>query len=424
MDKFLRDKKLIFKILGAILILTFISLIAFNLGKTSARSYYSIFEKNPEFKEEYADLFNEVWIKIKENFVDQSKIDPDKAAVEAIRGLVRSLGDPYSDLYTPKQSKILEEDLRGSFCGVGMEIGIRNGILTVISPLEGTPAFKAGIKAGDLILKVDNEPTDNMSLEEAVSRIRGECGKEVVLTIMREGWEKEKEFKIKREEIKIKAVKYELIKPDIGYIKIISFSLNTIPEFLKAYNELKNKGAKRFILDLRNNPGGYLDVAIRLSEFFIPRGKIILKEVWGKEQKEKIVRSEGPGALSKLKMVVLINKGSASASEIFAGALRDNLKVKIIGEKSFGKGSVQQIFYLNNSPMFEIKISTGSIATPTQSRKKSNYVLKLTVAYWFTPNGAKIENNGIEPDIKVEDKNPDDNIDEVLQKAINIVKSL
>ena len=412
--------------LAAILILTLNFILAFNLGKSLATESASIFDKNPEFKEKYADLFNKVWEKIKQNFVDQSKINPDKAAFEAIRGLVKSLNDPYSDLYTEKQTKILEEDLRGYFCGVGMEIGIRNNVLTVISPLEDTPAFKAGIKAGDIILKINGEDTENMNLEEAVSKIRGECGKEVVLTIIREGWESEKEFKIKRTEIKISAVKYEFIKPDIGHIKIISFSLNTIPEFLNAYSNLKKQGAKKFILDLRNNPGGYLEVAIRLSEYFLPRGKIILKELWGKTQEEKIIRSEGPGTLSKYKMVVLINRGSASASEIFAGALRDNLGVKLIGEKTFGKGSVQQVFHLNNdteSLTFEIKVSTKTQEIRPKD-KEGKVALKLTVAYWLTPKGVKLEGNGIEPDIKVVDKNPDDKIDEVLQKAISVLKSL
>ncbi len=420
-----KNKKILTTGLLAILILTLNFFIAFKLGQSSASNPPTIFEKNSEFKEKYADLFNEVWIKIKNHFVDQSRVNPDKAAFEAIRGLVKSLQDPYSDLYTPEQTKILEEDLRGSFCGVGMEIGIRNGILTVIAPLEDTPAYRIGIKAGDFILKINNEDTSNMSLEEAVSKIRGECGKEVVLTLMREGWEQEREFVIKREEIKVPAIKSEFIKPNIGYIKIVSFGLNTIPEFLKAYNSLTKKGANRFILDLRNNPGGYLEVAIRLSEYFLPRGKIILKEVWGKEQEERIIRSEGPGTLSKLKMVILVNKGSASASEIFAGALRENLGVKLIGEKTFGKGSVQQIFHLSQTdfPSIEIQITT-STSKKILKRDTKNVALKLTVAYWLTPKGIKLEGNGLEPDVKVVDKNPEDKIDEVLQKAISMIKLL
>lgn len=415
--------------MAAILILALNFVFAYNLGKSFAEYQTTIFNKNPEFKEFYADLFNKVWSTIKEHYVDQKKINPDKAAVESIRGLVKSLDDPYSDFYTSWQTKILEEDLQGSFCGVGMEIGIRNKVLTVIAPLEDTPASRAKLQPGDIILKINDESTENMTLEEAVSKIRGKCKEPVVLTIYREGWEKEKEFKIIREEIKIPVIKSEFIKPDIGYIKITNFGLNTVSEFLKAYNSLVSRGAKRFILDLRNNPGGYLEVAIDLSEYFLPKGKIILKEVWGKEQKEKIITSKGPGTLSKIKMIILVNQGSASASEIFAAALRDNLGVKLIGEKTFGKGSVQQIFYLNGTSIpipLRIKISTGNkpmIELEEDKYKSEKYALKLTVAYWLTPKGIKLENNGLEPDIKVIDKNPEDKIDEVLEKAKSLLKS-
>jgi len=392
-------KKILIEFVIAIFILSLNFVLAYKLGKES-RAYYNppFFDFKQEFGEEYNKLFSEVWAKIKENFVDQKRVNPEKAGFEAVRGIVRSLDDPYSDLYTPRQSKIFEEDLKGSFCGIGIEIGIRNNLLTVISPLENTPAAKAKIKAGDIITKINGEDTSNISLEEAVSKIRGECGTKVKLTIIREGWKEEKDFELVREEIKIKAVEGKFIEPDIGYIKINTFNQNTIPEFVEKFNELSKNGANKYILDLRNNPGGYLDVAIQMSEFFVPRGKIILKEIWGREQKEKVIRSEGPGTLKDLKVVILVNKGSASASEIFAGALRDNLGVKLIGEKTFGKGSVQEVF------------------------KIDSYLLKLTIAYWLTPDGIKLEGNGLEPDIKVVDKNPDDNVDEVLNRAIEILQ--
>jgi carboxyl-terminal processing protease len=392
-------KKILIEFVIAIFILSLNFVLAYKLGKES-RAYYNppFFDFKQEFGEEYNKLFSEVWAKIKENFVDQKRVNPEKAGFEAVRGIVRSLDDPYSDLYTPQESKIFEEDLKGSFCGIGIEIGIRNNLLTVISPLENTPAAKAKIKAGDIITKINGEDTSNISLEEAVSKIRGECGTKVKLTITREGWKEEKDFELIREEIKIKAVEGKFIEPDIGYIKINTFNQNTIPEFVEKFNELSKNGANKYILDLRNNPGGYLDVAIQMSEFFVPRGKIILKEIWGREQKEKVIRSEGPGTLKDLKVVILVNKGSASASEIFAGALRDNLGVKLIGEKTFGKGSVQEVF------------------------KIDSYLLKLTIAYWLTPDGIKLEGNGLEPDIKVVDKNPDDNVDEVLNRAIEILQ--
>ena len=420
--------KLVLEIFIAILVLFINFSLAYNLGRTSVEpsAVSDIFGQNSDFDPKYKFLFNEVWQIIKENFVDQKRVDPNKAAFEAVRGLVKSLNDPYSDLYTPTQSKIIEEDLQGKFCGVGMEIGIRNNVLTVISPLEDTPAYRKGIKAGDLILKINNEDTYNMSLEEAVSKIRGKCGEKVVLTIFREGWQNERDFEIVREEIKIKMVKYDFIPPDIGHIKILNFGDNAVNEFINAYNDLRSKGAKRFIIDVRNNPGGYLQVAIKLSELFLPRGKIILKEVWGKEQNERVIRSTGVGNLSKLKMVILANKGSASASEIFAAALRDNLGTKIIGEKTFGKGSVQQIFEVGPSAL-SITIPIQNKNTTTKEIKFSSgdsYSLKLTVAYWLTPKGVKLEGNGIEPDIKVIDPNPEDNKDEILQKAIEIIKKL
>ncbi len=342
-------------------------------------------------------MFLKAWEIIKNNYVDPQKIDAEKALFEATRGLIRSLDDPYSDLLSEKQKKIFEEDLVGSFGGVGFEIGIRKGVLTVIAPLEGTPAERAGLKAGDKILKINGEDTENMSLEEAVSKIRGQPKTKVVLTIFREEWTEPKDFEIVREIINVPVVKTKFIAPNIGYIKINSFGAKTYSEFIKAFYKLKNQGADRFILDLRNNPGGFLEVAIKMSEAFLPRGKIVLEEVKRNRGKESIL-SEGPGNFANEKIVILINKGSASASEIFAGALRDNLGTKLIGEKSFGKGSVQQTFTLNGN------------------------LLKLTIAYWLTPKGIKIEGNGLKPDIEVKD-NEETKEDEVLNKAVEVISA-
>lgn len=393
MNKFKLTK---FKIIILILILTLNIALAVSISKSKISYPESLLTSIPQFKKEYNDLLWKVWERINKYYIEQNKIDPDKAAFEAIRGVIKSLDDPYSEIYTPQQAKIFEEDLKGKFCGMGAEIGIRNNNLTIIAPLEGTPAERAGIKPGDLILKINNEDTSKMTLEEAVSKIRGECYTKVILTIFREGWEREKEIEIVREEIKIFSIKSQFISPNIGYIKINNFNETVFDEFVKNYYDLKLKGADRFILDLRNNPGGFLDMAIQLSELFIPRGKVILKELWGKEKKKKSILSQGSGNLAKEKIIVLINKGSASASEIFAGALRDNLGTKLIGEKTFGKGSVQQVF------------------------KIDNYLLKLTVAYWLTPSEIKLEGNGLEPDIKIEDKKENDK-DLILEKAKEII---
>ncbi len=360
---------------------------------------------NKNFSRQNFSTFLRTWQIIKQNYADPQKVDPNKAMFEAIRGLVRSLDDPHSDFLSATQAKIFEEDLSGSFGGVGFEIGIRNGVLTVIAPLEGTPAEKAGLKAGDKILKINDESTENMSLEEAVSKIRGKPGTNVKLTIFREKeWLEAKDFVITREIIKIEVVKSKLLDSKIGYLKVNSFSSNIYYEFLNAYKDLKNKGANRFIIDLRNNPGGFLEMAIKMSELFLPRGKVILKEV-SRSNKTRDIVSEGPGNLEKEKVVILINKGSASASEIFAGALRDNNNVKIIGEKSFGKGSVQQVFNVDKN------------------------MLKLTVAYWLTPKGTKIEGNGITPDIEIKEPSPEEKeknseLDPILDKAKEVVKSL
>lgn len=341
-------------------------------------------------------MFLKAWDIINKNFVDPQKIDSDKAIFEATRGLLKSLDDPYSDLFSQRQKKIFEEDLSGSFGGVGMEIGIRKGVLTVIAPIEGTPAYKVGIKAGDKILRIDNEDTENLSLEEAVAKIRGKPGTKVILTIFRDEWGESRDFEIIREIINVPIVKTKFIYPNIGYIKLNSFGATAYSDFVEGYYQLKKQGANKFIIDLRNNPGGYLEVAIKITELFLPRGKIILKEVRRNQEMKNII-SEGPGMITD-QVIILLNKGSASASEIFAGALRDNLKVKIVGEKSYGKGSVQQTFPLNGN------------------------LLKLTIAYWLTPNGTKIEGNGLKPDVEIKDSSDETEEDHILNKAIEMLK--
>jgi carboxyl-terminal processing protease len=358
---------------------------------------------NLYFSDEEMKIFYRTWEIMNKFFVEPEKINKEKAILEASRGLLRSLDDPYSEIYDENQTKIFEEDMSGSFGGVGMEIGIRNGVLTVISPLEGTPAERAGIKPGDKILKINGEDTSNMPLDLAVTKIRGKPGTKVVLTIYRDEWLEPKDLEIIREEIKIPAVKYKLISGNVGYIKINNFNLTTYNEFVKAYKMLQKRGAKYWILDLRNNPGGFLEVAIQMSEIFLPRGQVILQELKRDKTVSKI-KSEGPGNLNNLKMVVLINGGSASASEIFAGALRDNLGVKLIGSKSYGKGSVQQVFRLDGK------------------------MLKITIAYWLTPNGIKLEGNGLKPDIEVKEiekeKIKTELDDPVIKKGIEVVRGL
>jgi carboxyl-terminal processing protease len=379
-------------LLGVLFTLSFF-ILGYKLGIQKSTQTPILF--NSDFSGLDAKIFWQTWKYIKENFADPSKIDSHKAAFEAARGLIRSLDDPYSDLLTERQGKIFEEDLSGSFGGVGIEIGIRKGFLTVISPLEGTPAYRAGLKPNDQILKINGESTENMNLEEAVSKIRGEPGTKVVLTIMRESFNEPKDFELIREKIVIPTIKSEFIEPDIGYIKINTFIANTYSDFTKALIDLSAKGAQKFIIDLRNNPGGYLEVALKMAEVFVPRGKVLV----GQESKneKKLIRSEGPGVLSQNKVVILINNGSASASEIFAAALKKHLNAKLIGEKSFGKGTVQQMFKINGN------------------------LLKLTIAYWLTPDEKRIEGHGLEPDIKIKDEKEGDK-DAIKEKAIELLK--
>lgn len=350
-------------------------------------------------------LFWEAWNLIHEKYVDRSELDTRKMVFGAIEGMVKSVGDPFTVFLKAEESKRLQEDISGEFAGVGIEIGLRDDVLTVIAPLKDTPADRAGIIAGDKILKIDGESTDGIALDEAVSKIRGRRGTKVILIVSRkkDGNEETREFEIIRERIKIPTVKWSKIEPNIGHIQLFSFNQNAKAEFDKALNELKKQGAdQRIILDLRNNPGGLLDLAIEVSGYFLDSGSVVVIEDFGNGQRDEL-KSRTDGTLKNAKVVVLINKGSASASEIVAGALHDNRGVKLIGEKTFGKGSVQQVE--------ELRFKTA---------------LKITVAKWLTPKGRSISDEGIEPDIKIERTEEDikQDRDPQLDRAIEIVKEL
>jgi len=356
--------------------------------------------KNVDFS-----LFWDVWNLLQTRYVDKDKLDDQKMVFGAIEGMVNSIGDPFTMFLSKKENKRLREDISGEFYGVGIEIGIRKGILTVISPLEGTPAYKAGLLAGDKIVKIDGESTTDITLDEAVSKIRGKRGTRVVLTILRKknGEEEIKDFEITRDRIKIPTVKWEKIEPDIGYIQLFSFNQVAKLQFDKAIRSLKEQGAgDKLILDLRNNPGGLLDLAVDISSYFLDPGDIVVIEAFGDGRREEL-KAKNNGVLKNTKVVVLINKGSASASEIVAGALHDNRGIILVGEKTFGKGSVQQVE--------ELRYGTS---------------LKITIAKWLTPNGRSISDEGIEPNIVVKRTEEDIENDEdpQLDKAIEIIKEL
>jgi len=347
-------------------------------------------------------LFWEAWKVLQEKFVDKEKFDVQKMIYGAISGMVKSLGDSYTVFFTPEETKRFEEDVKGVFEGVGMEIGIRKGQLQVIAPIEGTPAQRAEIRAGDKIMKINDIETSDLTIDEAVNLIRGPKGSQVTLTIFREGWEKTKEIKLVREIIEVPSLKWELKDSNIAYLKIYQFSEKASLDFRKAAIEILESPAQKIILDLRNNPGGYLEVAQDITGWFLEKGQIVVIEDFGNGEKKEY-RSEGPGKFLDYKIVVLINEGSASGSEILAGALRDNRGILLIGEKSFGKGSVQELE----------KLREGSS-------------LKITIAKWLTPKGNLITDIGLEPDIKVEmtEEDYEEGRDPQLDKAIEVIKNL
>lgn len=319
-------------------------------------------------------LFSEALSLVRKNYVEEVK--PKELIYGAIKGMLSSL-DPHSSFMTPEQYKEMQVDTRGEFGGVGIQIGIKDGMLTVIAPIEDTPAFKAGIKAGDKIIKINDEFTKNMSLQDAVSKMRGVPSSTVKITILREGWKETRDFVITREIIKIKSVKSKMLEDGIGYIKINQFQEQTSSDLSNAMTALKQEQATSLILDLRNNPGGLLNSAIDVSSQFLPPGKLVvfIKDKKGEKTEYRSGKSNGE---SSIPMVVLVNQGSASASEIVAGALKDWSRAVIIGTQTFGKGSVQSVVPLND----------GS-------------ALKLTTAKYYTPKGVSIQTTGITPDIIV-----------------------
>lgn len=318
-------------------------------------------------------LFWEAWSKLEENY--SGTFDRRKMLYGAISGMVNSLGDPYSVFLDPNEAKKFMEDLGGSFEGIGAELSVKDGKLVVVAPLEGTPAFNAGIKSGDEILKIDNEIASEMTLEQAVSKIRGSKGTKVTLLINREGFSEPKAIEIIRGNIIIKSVKLEWKDDNIAYLKVNQFGSDTVDLAKQAADEIRQKQAKGVIVDMRNNPGGYLNGAIDFSSLFIDQGVVVIEKTKKGEQKSSVTEE---AKLKDIPLVVLVNKGSASASEIFAGAMLDHKRGILIGEQTFGKGSVQSLE----------KLEGGSD-------------LRLTIAEWLTPNGNAINHIGIKPDIEV-----------------------
>jgi carboxyl-terminal processing protease len=380
--------------------------LGFNLGKKTSKiiNVRGIANIDNKTSADFG-IFWETWSAIHQNYLRDSEVPEKERVYGAVQGLVRSLGDPYSEFFKPEDAKKFEEDISGSFGGIGAEIGSKDGFIVIVSPLKNSPAERAGLKPGDKILMINSTSTEGMSVVEAVKLIRGEVGTEVKLTILREKEEKPKEIKIIREIIQVPTLDYE-VKDGILIVKLYSFNTNAEELFYKAVVDgfLRQK-AQGLVLDLRNNPGGFLDVAVDLAGWFLKKGTLVVKEVTReKNNGENNHLAMGNGALKDVPVVVLVNKGSASASEILAGALQIQRGVKLVGEETFGKGTVQRL----------IKLSDGSS-------------LKITVANWVLPNGQILEGNGLKPDIEVktnneEQDNKDTKNDPQLQKALEVVK--
>ncbi len=353
----------------------FIFIFLFLVGKTTLSS--AVDSNESELK--YIRLFMEVYQLVKERYVEEKK--PKELFEGAIKGMLNTL-DPHSTLFTPDQLKEFQIETSGEFGGLGIQITkTKDGKLLIIAPIEDTPAYRAGIKPGDIIVKIDGkEVTPNMSLSEAVKIMRGKPGTKITIWIWRKGWSEPKPFTIIRAVIKIKSVKYRMLPGDIGYIRFTMFQRNSVEEFKKALEHLrKDKELQGIIVDVRNNPGGLLDSAVSISDYFLPKGKLIVYTKGRIPKSIKKYYSLNPPIIpTNIPVVMLVNGGTASAAEILTGALRYNNRAIVVGEKTFGKGSVQTLYPLD-----------------------MGYAVKITTAKYYMPNHKCIDGKGIEPDIVV-----------------------
>ena len=345
------------------------------------------------------DLFGEVLEKINKEYVDE--VNQSESMDSAINGLLQSL-DPYSAYMSPEIFNEMQTETSGEFGGLGIEVGMESGVVKVISPIDDTPASKAGIKAGDYIVKINNTQVQGKSLSEAVDLMRGPVGSGIELTIRRRGEKKALIFNVIREVIQIKSVKADLLEKNIGYVRLTSFNENSGKQIEREIKKLeKNDSVKSYILDLRNNPGGLLSQAIKISDFFLENGEIVSTKSRKASENRKWFAKKGDLTNGK-KLIVLINYGSASASEIVAGALKDHKRAILLGENSYGKGSVQSIIPLKNK---------GAI--------------RLTVAKYYLPSGKSISEVGVSPDIEIGEENEDFRIktetDNQLDYAIKLL---
>ena len=355
-----------------------------------------------------ADLstFWQVWNLVEERYVpasEEESIDNNARVLGAIKGMVDAIGDPYTVFLTPEENAHFEESISGKFQGVGMEIGKRDGVIVVIAPIKDSPAERAGVRAGDVLLQIDGNSTAELSVDEAVRKIRGEKGTIVKLTLVADGDTEPRTVDVTRDNIRIPTLEYELRDDGVFVISLFNFSAGVEKEFREALREFVLARTDKIVIDMRGNPGGFLDAAVDISSWFLPVGKVVVREHFGDTTEEKIFRSKGYNIFNdNLKMVVLVDGGSASASEIVAGALKEHGVATIVGETTYGKGSVQELVQVTEDT-----------------------ALKVTIAQWLTPEGLSISKNGLEPDVVVEREQevPATGRDNQLEKAIEILLS-
>jgi carboxyl-terminal processing protease len=345
------------------------------------------------------------WSLLNEKYVPTGKAATSTTAQDrvwgAIQGMTAAMGDPYTVFMPPEDSKDFQSNISGNFEGVGMEIGIKDGVLSVISPLKGSPAERSGIKAGDKIIFIDDNPAVDLPTDKAVKLIRGPKNTVVRISVLREGINKALDFSITREVINIPTSKTE-IKDDVFVISLYNFYAQSEAQFNIALKEFVDSKKTKLILDLRGNPGGYLDAAVDMGSWFLPKGKTIVREDTGDGKEEVVYRSKGYNIFNdNLKMFILIDSGSASASEILAGALQEQGVAKLVGTKSYGKGSVQELVKVTNDTY-----------------------LKVTIAKWLTPNGKSISEGGLTPDyeVKITEQDIKDKKDTQMEKALELLK--
>ncbi|MFP4616951.1 MAG: S41 family peptidase [Candidatus Paceibacterota bacterium] len=348
-------------------------------------------------------VFWETWKALEANHIKGSEVSTQERVWEAAKGLTRAYDDPNTVFMPPKESEKFESDISGQFEGVGMEVGERDEAITVVAPLQGTPAEEAGVESGDKIIEIDGESTKGITVEEAVDLIRGEKGTEVELSILREGEDEPLEISIVRGVIDIPTIETELREDGVFVIRLFNFAGQSVSKFGEAIREFNNSGSDKLIVDLRNNPGGYLQASVEVASYFLKEGEVVLREKFSDDREEKVYRSKGyRPSISDPDMVILINGGSASASEIVAGALSDHGIATTIGSQTFGKGSVQEVMEIG-----------------------SDTSLKVTIAEWLTPEGHSFEGEGIEPDIEVElteeeyQEGVDPQFDKALESLLN-----